>query len=94
MSKLILMTAVYMAAAVGVMWLQAFLSKRNKKWPGLMIPLLFLLISFLYPLNMAVPETGITGGFVLRIFLSWLLGNIPTFIMLGIYFISRKDEDQ
>ena len=39
---------------IGLVVLQVFLSKRESKWPGLILPLLSLLISLLLVLNVTV----------------------------------------
>ena len=87
----VMLAAIYMLAAVGLMILQAFLSKRDSKYLGLIIPIVFFLISLVYPLNMPAPATGIDKEFVVSLVISLVMANIPTFITLGIYFISRKE---
>lgn len=81
----------------GIVLLQAFLSKRESKWPGLVLPIISFLISFIYPLNMVVFTQLVTmqavlTEIVLPLILLWLLGNIPTFILLAIYFGCRGKE--
>ena len=85
-------TLVFLLFIVGVIVLQVFLSKRESKWPGLVLPVIAFLFGLLYPLNMAAPAEGVTGGFVFYMFLVWLLGNIPTIIFLAIYFGCRKKQ--
>lgn len=69
----------------GIVFLQVFLSKRESKLPGLILPIVALLFSFLYPFNMTVPSEGVTVGFVFQMLIVWLLANIPTIILLAIY---------
>lgn len=76
----------------GVIALQIFLSKRESRWPGLVLPALELLVSFLYPLYMLAPSGGVTGGFVLEMLLVWLMANIPTLVLLAIYFACREKQ--
>lgn len=72
---------------VGGILLQIFLSKRESKWPGLILPLL----SFLYSLVMALSATAYNGGIPWGpILASLVLGNIPTVILLAIYFACRE----
>ena len=72
---------------VGGILLQIFLSKRESKWPGLILPLL----SFLYSLVMALSATAYNGGIPWGpILASLILGNIPTVILLAIYFACRE----
>ena len=73
----------------GVIVLQIFLSKRESKWPGLVLPIISFLISFIYPLNMAIPSVG---GFVFALILGWLIANIPTIVLLTIYFACRGKQ--
>lgn len=77
---------------VGGILLQIFLSKRESRWPGLILPLL----SFLYSLLMACSAVAysavaysekIIWGPILT---SLILGNIPTVILLAIYAACRE----
>lgn len=81
---------IVLAFFAGVVWLQVYLSKRESKWPGLVLPIISFLFSLLYPLNMVVPTGGVTAGFVGQMLLVWLLGNIPTMVLLAIYFGCRE----
>lgn len=76
----------------GMIVLQVFLSKQESRWPGLVLPIISLILSFLYPLNMPVPIDGVSGGFVLQILAVWLLANIPTIVFLAIYFGCRAKQ--
>lgn len=76
----------------GVIVLQIFLSKRESKWPGLVLPIIAFIFGLLYPLNMAAPAGGVTAGFIFQMILVWLLGNIPTIIILAIYFGCRGKQ--
>lgn len=69
--------------------LQVFLSKKESRWAGLVLPVLSFLFGLLIPLNMITPPEGVTAGFVVQMILVWLLGNIPTIIFLAIYFGCR-----
>ena len=74
----------------GVIALQVFLSKRENRWPGLVLPIISFLFSLLYPLNMTAPSEGASVGFVMQMLWVWLLGNVPTIVLLAIYFSCRK----
>jgi len=76
----------------GIVFLQVFLSKRERRLPGLILPIVALLFSLLYPLNMTVPSEGVTAGFVFQILIVWLLANIPTIILLAIYSGCREKK--
>ena len=72
---------------IGLVVLQVFLSKRESKWPGLILPLL----SFLYSLVMALSAVAYNGTIPWGpILASLILGNIPTVILLAIYFACRE----
>ena len=76
-----------LALLVGVPLLQIFLSRRESKWPGLILPLL----TFLYALVMALSAAAYNGGIPCGpILASLLLGNIPTVILLAIYAACRE----
>lgn len=62
-----------LAVMVGIVLLQIFLSKKERPWPGLIMPILY----FLAVLVIVLGNIDI------------LLVNIPTFIMLAIYFACR-----
>lgn len=76
----------------GVVCLQIFLSKKESRWPGLIIPIISFLFGLLYPLNLAAPPWGMTAGFAVKMIIVWLLGNIPTIIFLAIYFSCRGKQ--
>lgn len=79
-----------LAFFVGLIFLQIFLSKRESRWPGLVLPGLMFLSSLVYPLNMTAPVGGVDVGFVLSMVLVMLFANIPTLIFLAIYAACRE----
>lgn len=81
-------TALVLAFWVGMVPLQVFLSRAERKWPGLIFPMITFLFSFLYPFNM---RAGAPLGQVLFV---WLLGNIPTLILLAICCVCRPKGKQ
>ncbi len=72
------------------LWLQMFLSRKEGKWPGLVLPIISLVFSLIYPLNVIAPPDGVTAWFVFQMILGWFAANIPTVILLVIYFICRE----
>ena len=72
---------------VGGILLQIFLSKRERKWPGLVLPLLSLLYSLLMACSAVAYSEKIICGPILT---SLILGNIPTVILLAIYAACRE----
>ena len=77
-----------LAALVGGIFLQIFLSRRESRWPGLVLPLLSFLLSLLNVLNIA--DTGSVSENVLLVLVTVLIGNIPTLVLLAIYWAARE----
>lgn len=73
---------------VGGVLLQIFLSRRENRWPGLVLPLLTFLSSLLLPLN--VMDTGSVSKNILAVVVTLLAGNIPTLVLLAIYWAARE----
>lgn len=73
---------------VGGVLLQIFLSRRESRWPGLILPLMTFLCSLLGPLNVA--DTGSVSRNVLLVAVTLLAGNIPTLVLLAIYWAARE----
>ena len=76
----------------GIVCLQIFLSKREGRWPGLVLPVLAFLFGLLFPLNMIAPDEGITVSFIIQMLIVWFIGNIPTIILLAIYYGCRGKQ--
>lgn len=85
-------TLIVLLFIAGVIVLQVFLSKRESKWPGLVLPLIAFLFGLLYPLNMVAPSEGVTVGFIFQMILVWSLGNIPTIVLMAIYWSCRGKQ--
>ena len=85
MIVLLVFTLVVLAGGI---FLQIFLSKRESRWPGLILPLLTFLWSLLGPLN--VMDTGSVSRNVLLVLVTLLAGNIPTLLLLAIYWAVRE----
>lgn len=78
----------FLALLVGGILLQIFLSKRKSKWPGLILPAVTFLWSLVLVLNAAAFDSlAQAAATVLMVF---ILGNIPTAVLLGIYFACRE----
>lgn len=73
---------------VGGICLQIFLSRRESRWPGLVLPLLTFLYALLMVLN--IMDTGSVSQNVLTICVTLLAGNIPTLILLAVYWAARE----
>ena len=72
---------------VGMPVLQVFLSRREHRWPGLLLPLLTFLYSLVMVCSVVAYEGGIPWGPILA---SRISGNIPTVVLLVIYFACRE----
>ena len=73
----------------GAILLQIFLSRRVSPWPGLVLPGLSLLLSLIPLLNVAVLPGSGAGNVLTALLLVFLLYNIPTLVLLVIYFACR-----
>lgn len=88
-SRLIVVSLIILLVfIVGGVLLQIWLSKRESRWPGLILPLLTLLSSLLLPLNVA--DTGSVSRNILLVLVTLLAGNIPTLVGLAIYWAARE----
>ena len=88
-SRFIIFTlSLVLVVLAGGVFLQIFLSRRESRWPGLVLPLLAFLQSLLLPLNVA--DTGSTSQNILLVVVTLLAGNIPTLILLAIYWAVRE----
>ena len=85
---IIVLLAVFLVFIVGGVFLQIFLSKRESRWPGLVLPLLTVLQSLLLPLNLM--DTGSVSQNILTVLVTLLAGNIPTLVLLAIYWAVRE----
>lgn len=113
---------ILIAFITGIVLLQIFFSKKESKWPGLILPIVCLLISIIAVFNIAsftsatkideevidrngtviqeiIPEVITQGdqstpSLVFTIMSVFLLYNIPTAILLGIYYIYRGKRCQ
>ena len=72
----------------GGICLQIFLSRRESRWPGLVLPLLTFLNALLMVLNLR--DTGSVSQNVLTLLVTLLAGNIPTLVLLAIYWAARE----
>lgn len=88
-SRTIIITLlVWLVLVVGGVLLQIFLSRRESRWPGLVLPGITFLWSFVYLFSIAYAGESFLAmvGLILGTF---LYTNIPTIILLAIYFACR-----
>lgn len=78
----------------GIVWLQVFLSKKENKWLGLLLPLMCVLISLSAALGLAyfapVESTQSNGSMIFTAVYVFVLFNIPTAILIAIYAGNRN----
>lgn len=90
MRKVTIMLFVVLALLVGGIFLQILLSKKKSKWFGLILPTTTFLYSLLMIFNIAVFD-GMTGSEIFMLIAStFIISNIPTIVLLGIYFGCRE----
>lgn len=74
----------------GIIILQIFLSKRENKWLGLILPVIGIMFSVMGVSGLAVYDTQSTGATIFQLIMVFLLSNIPTIILLAVYFGCRE----
>lgn len=80
----------YLALLAGIVVLQVFLSKLQSRWFGLILPAITLCFSVLMVLGIGIYQ-GMSGGEVaVLIGGTFVMGNIPTIVLLAIYFGCRE----
>ena len=79
---------IFFGTIIGMIVLQIFLSRTERRWPGLILPICTLLYALLVCMN--VVRVGSLAETVLLMAILFLLFNIPTYILLAIYFICRQ----
>jgi len=82
-----IMLLVLLGLLVGGILLQIFLSRRESRWPGLVLPALTFLYSLAMALGVVVSDGEFPWGPLLA---SLTMGNIPTVVLLAIYAAGRE----
>lgn len=89
MENTVIIFLFFLIIFVGAIALQVFLSKRQSKFLGLILPIFSVLNSLIIVLNIA--GDAITKTQILIALVSaFLIGNIPTIILMAIYFGVRE----
>lgn len=83
----LLIVVIIMAAAI---WLQVFLSKKESRWLGLMLPLITFAYSLLTVFSIVITDDMTGWGIFALLASTFLVGNIPTVILAAIYFGCRE----
>ena len=79
-----------LAVLAGMIMLQIYLSKRESKWLGLILPAISFLLALIYPLN--IMDTGDLWQNIGLMIMTLLLANIFTVILLVIYAAIRSSR--
>lgn len=85
------MLAAMVLIPIGLIILQIYLSKRENKWLGLIMPLITFGFSLITVLGMINYLPLIDGGSVMEVFVVFISQNIPTAV-LSIIYIACKEK--
>lgn len=89
MENTVIIFLFFLIIFVGAIALQVFLSKRESKFLGLILPILSVLNSLIIILNIAGDAMTKTQ-ILITLVSGFLIGNIPTIILMAIYFGIRE----
>lgn len=89
MENTVIIFLLFLIIFVGAIALQVFLSKRESKFLGLILPILSVLNSLIIVLNIAGDAMTKTQ-ILIALVSAFLIGNIPTIILMAIYFRIRE----
>jgi hypothetical protein len=80
---IILSLILLLVFGAGGIWLQIFLSKKESKWAGLILPIISFCVSLIFALN--VVSVGEVSTVIAAMVSAFLFVNIPTAVLLAIY---------
>ena len=89
MENTVIIFLFFLIIFVGAIALQVFLSKRESKFLGLILPIISVLNSLIIVLNIAGDAMTKTQ-ILIALASAFLIGNIPTIILMAIYFGIRE----
>lgn len=89
MENTVIIFLLFLIIFVGAIALQVFLSKRQSKFLGLTLPIISVLNSLIIVLNIAGDAMTKTQ-ILIALVSAFLIGNIPTIILMAIYFGVRE----
>ena len=92
MARVSYLLIVLLLLTAGVIFLQIFLSGRESKWPGLVLPVLCMLYPLILILNVAA--TGNAASVMATIIMSLFVGSIPAAVLLAVYFVCRGKRNK
>ena len=86
---------ILLAIIAAIIILQIYLSKRENKWCGLVLPIIsFLFALLIVPLNTMAPATGVDMDYIVNLVCAFAIYNIPTVVFMVIYIICRKRKNK
>jgi len=85
--RIAIVLIILLALCAGAIVLQFFLSKKESKWAGLILPITTFVISLIYVFNVA--NIGEQSTVIMTVIFTFLLCNIPTAVLLAIYTACR-----
>lgn len=88
MARVTIALALLTVLLIGGILLQIFLCRRSQKWPGLVLPGICVLFSLVAVLNVAA--LGGVAETIGTMLLSLVVYNIPTLVLMVIYWICRQ----
>ena len=88
--RTIIVLFIILPILTGGILLQTFLSKKESKWLGLILPGITYAFSLLMVFSLTLTNSMTWWDIFVLISLTFLLANIPTLILLAIYFACRK----
>lgn len=89
MENTVIIFLFFLIIFVGAIAIQVFLSKRESKFLGLILPIISVLNSLIIVLNIAGDAMTKTQ-ILIALVSAFLIGNIPTIILMAIYFGVRE----
>lgn len=89
MENTVIIFLFFLIIFVGAIALQVFLSKKESKFLGLILPIISVLNSLIIVLNIAGDAMTKTQ-ILIALVSAFLIGNIPTIILMAIYFGIRE----
>ena len=78
----------FIGITAGLIVLEVFLARAERWWPGLIPPLFTFLWALFMCLNVA--SVGDVVSMLGALLITFLILNIPTWVLLAIYFVCRE----
>ena len=83
-------TALQILLVAGLLMVQVYLSKMQSKWPGLIVPGVYFLLATSIGVARLLYNIQTTLPVILGDLFALVLFNIPTAVLMVIYFMCRK----